>query len=144
MADKFEGKIHNPPFRGITLAQKENIGTIAIILSEHDPLLSLVTCMSSVFSTGNTQLIVPGQNTSLIATELYQVLDTSDIPDGYINILTAKKDELNSTLSKHENIDGIWYFGNSQISRAEIINNSTSDLKRFWSPEEKNIEWKNS
>ena len=144
MADKFEGKIHNPPFRGITLAQKENIGTIAVILSEHDPLLSLVTCMSSVFSTGNTQLIIPGQNTSLIATELYQVLDTSDIPDGYINILTAKKNELNSTLSKHENIDGIWYFGNSQKSRAEIVHNSTSNLKRFWCPEEKNIDWTNS
>ena len=144
MADKFEGQVHNPPIRGLTMALKENIGVIATILSDHDPLLSLVTCMSAAFATGNTQIIVPGQKTSLLATELYQVLDTSDIPGGYINILTAKESELNSTLSKHENIDGIWYFGDSQSSQTDIIKNSTSNLKRYWCPKEKNIDWTNS
>ena len=52
MADKFEGQVHNPPMRGLTLALKENIGVLAIILSDHDPLLSLVTCMSAAFATG--------------------------------------------------------------------------------------------
>jgi len=144
MADKFEGQIHNPPMRGLTMALKEKIGVLSIILSDHDPLLSLVTCMSAAFSTGNTQIIVPGEKTSLIATELYQVLDTSDIPGGYINILTAKEDELNQTLSKHENIDGIWYFGNSQNEQAEIIKNSATNVKRFWCPKEKNIDWTNN
>ena len=140
MADKFEGQVHNPPMRGLTLALKENLGVLAIILSDHDPLLSLVTCMSAAFATGNAQILVPSQKTSLLATELYQVLDTSDVPGGYINILTAKDNELNSTLSKHENIDGIWYFGNSQNSQTDIIKNSTSNLKRYWCPKEKNIE----
>ena len=144
MADKFEGQIHNPPIRGLTMALKENIGVIATILSDHDPLLSLVTCMTAAFATGNAQIIVPGQKTSLLATELYQVLDTSDIPGGYINILTAKENELNPTLSKHENIDGIWYFGNSQSSQVDIIKNSTSNLKRYWCPKEKNIDWTSS
>ena len=144
MADKFEGKIHNPPMRGLTMAVKENIGVIAIILSDHDPLLSLVTCMSSVFSSGNSQIIIPGEKTCLLATELYQVLDTSDVPGGYINILTAKENDLNSSLSKHENIDGIWYFGNSQISKTNIIKNSSSNLKRYWCPSEKNIDWTNT
>ena len=88
-------------------------------------------------------IIIPGQKTSLLATEIYQVLDTSDVPGGYINILTAKENELNATLSKHENIDGIWYFGNSKISRTEIIKNSTSNLKRFWCPKENYIDWTN-
>ena len=144
MADKFEGQIHNPPMRGLTLAVKENLGVLAIILSDHDPLLSLVTCMSAAFATGNAQILLPGQKTSLLATELYQVLDTSDVPGGYINILTAKDNELNATLSKHENIDGIWYFGNSQSSRTDIIKNSTSNIKRYWSPSEKNIDWTNT
>ena len=87
---------------------------------------------------------VPGEKTSLLATEIYQVLDTSDIPGGYINILTAKENELNSTLSKHENIDGIWYFGNSAISKTEIIKNSTSNLKRYWCPNETYIDWTNN
>ena len=144
MADKFEGQVHNPPMRGLTMALKENIGVLAIILSDNDPLLSIVTCMSAVFATGNSQIIVPSEKTSLIATELYQVLDTSDIPGGYINILTSKENELNLTLSKHENIDGIWYFGNSYNSQTEIIKNSSSNLKRYWTPKEKNIDWSNN
>ena len=144
MADKFEGQVHNPPMRGLTLALKENLGVLAIILSDHDPLLSLVTCMSAAFATGNAQILVPSQKTSLLATELYQVLDTSDVPGGYINILTAKDNELNSTLSKHENIDGIWYFGKSQNSQTDIIKNSTSNIKRYWCPNEKNIDWTNT
>ena len=51
--------------------------------------------MSAAFATGNAQILVPSQKTSLLATELYQVLDTSDVPGGYINILTAKDNELN-------------------------------------------------
>ena len=120
---------------------KETFDAISIILSDHDPLLSLVTCMSAAFATGNAQILVPSQKTSLLATELYQVLDTSDVPGGYINILTAKDNELNSTLSKHENIDGIWYFGNNQSEKSIIIKNTTSNLKKYWIPEEKNIDW---
>ena len=100
--------------------------------------------MSAAFATGNAQILVPSQKTSLLATELYQVLDTSDVPGGYINILTAKDNELNSTLSKHENIDGIWYFGKSQNSQTDIIKNSTSNIKRYWCPNEKNIDWTNT
>ncbi|PPR47044.1 MAG: putative aldehyde dehydrogenase AldA [Alphaproteobacteria bacterium MarineAlpha5_Bin9] len=142
-ADKFEGVVHNPPLRGLTLGLKEHLGVLSIILSDDEPLLSLVTTMASVFSTGNTQIIIPGEKTSLISTELYQVLDTSDIPDGYINILTSKEHELISPLSKHENIDGIWYFRNSFKDQTEIIKSSTSNLKRFWCPKEKNIDWSN-
>ncbi|MBI29450.1 MAG: putative aldehyde dehydrogenase AldA [Alphaproteobacteria bacterium MarineAlpha5_Bin11] len=144
MADKFEGQIHNPPMRGLTMALKERIGVIAIILNDHDPLLSLVTCMGAAFSTGNAQIIIPGEKTSLLATELYQVLDTSDVPGGYINILTAKEGELNQTLSKHENVDGIWYFGGLGQERTDIIKNSISNIKRCWCPDDKRIDWTNS
>ena len=144
MADKFEGNVHNPPMRGLTLAMKEPLGVMTSILSDDSPLLNLVTVMGSVFSTGNTNIIVPGQRTSLIATELYQVLDTSDVPGGYVNILTAKENELNKTLSQHENIEGIWYFGADSAQRSEIVKNTTSNIKRYWCPEEKHLDWTNS
>ena len=67
MADKFEGQVHNPPMRGLTMALKENLGVLAIILSDHDPLLSLVTCMSAAFATGNAQILIPGQKHKLIS-----------------------------------------------------------------------------
>ena len=144
MADKFEGNVHNPPMRGLTLAMKEPLGVMTSVLSDDSPLLNLVTVMGSVFSTGNTNIIVPGQKTSLIATELYQVLDTSDVPGGYVNILTAKENELNKTLSQHENIEGIWYFGADSSQRSNIIKNTTSNLKRYWCPEEKHVDWTNT
>ena len=144
MADKFEGTIHNPPMRGLTLAMKEQIGVIATILNDSDPLLSLVTVLGSIFATGNSNIIIPAQKTSLIATELYQVLDTSDIPGGFVNILTSMQDELNTTLSQHENIDGIWYFGDSSKAKTSIIQNSISNLKRYWIPNENNIDWLNN
>ncbi|MDC0194713.1 aldehyde dehydrogenase family protein [Alphaproteobacteria bacterium] len=144
MADKFEGSVHNPPMRGLTLAVKEPLGVLASILNDESPLLSIITVMASVFSTGNSNIIIPGQKTSLIASELYQVFDTSDLPAGYVNILTSKENELNKSLSQHENIDGIWYFGANHNEKSIIINNTTSNLKRYWCPEENNIDWANS
>ena len=110
MADKFEGNIHNPPMRGLTLAIKESIGVVASIMNDHQPLLSISTVISSLFANGNASIVVPSEKTSLIATSLYQVFETSDIPPGSINILTTKTNELNDTLSQHENIHGIWAF----------------------------------
>ena len=144
MADKFEGSIHNPPMRGLTLAVKEPIGLIASILNDQFPLLSLITVLSANFSAGNSSIIIPGERTSLIASEMYQLLDTSDMPSGYVNFLTTKQNSLNKILSEHENIDGIWLFSQSDIDRRKIINNTISNLKRYWCPNSKNIDWYNN
>ena len=141
MADKFEGSIHNPPIRGLTLAVKEPIGVVANILNDDFPLLSLITTLGANFAAGNASIIVPGQNTSLLATELYQLLETSDVPAGYINILTTKQNSLNKILAEHENIDGIWYFSESNNERLKVIQSTTSNLKRSWCPQSKNLDW---
>ena len=143
MADKFEGNIHNPPMRGLTLAVKEPIGIIASIMSDDQPLLSLSTVVSSLFANGNSCIIVPSEKTSLIATSLYQVFETSDIPAGSINILTTKENELNDTLIQHENIHGIWTFSNNKKIRSSVIHGSVSNLKRYWCPKNKTIDWSN-
>ncbi len=141
MADKFEGSIHNPPIRGLTLAVKEPIGVIANILNDDYPLLSLITTLGANFAAGNASIIVPGQNTSLLATELYQLLETSDVPAGYINILTTKQNSLNKILAEHENINGIWYFSDNNNERLKVIQSTTSNLKRSWCPQSKNLDW---
>ena len=141
MADKFEGSIHNPPIRGLTLAVKEPIGVVANILNDDFPLLSLITTLGANFAAGNASIIVPGQKTSLLATELYQLLETSDVPAGYINILTTKQNSLNKILSEHENIDGIWFFSENNNERLKVIQSTTSNLKRTWCPQSKNLDW---
>ena len=143
MADKFEGNIHNPPMRGLTLAVKEPIGIIASLMCEYNPLLSLTTTISSLFANGNASLIVPSEKTSLIATSLYQVFETSDIPAGSINILTSRNNELNTTLAQHENIDGIWSFSNISSTRSDIIKDTVFNLKRYWCPKNNRIDWSN-
>ena len=143
MADKFEGNIHNPPMRGLTLAVKEPIGIVASIMSNDKPLLSLSTIISSLFANGNSSIIVPSEKTSLIATSLYQVFETSDIPAGSINILTTKENELNDTLTQHENIHGIWAFSNNAKIRSSIINGTVFNLKRYWCPKNNIIDWSN-
>ena len=63
------------------------------------------------------------------------------MPPGYINILTSQENELVPTLSLHENINGIWYFGKNKKDRSLLIKNTTSNLKRYWCPDELNIDW---
>ena len=141
MADKFEGSIHNPPIRGLTLAVKEPIGVVANILNDDYPLLSLITTLGANFAAGNASIIVPGQKTSLLATELYQLLETSDVPAGYINILTTKQNSLNKILSEHENIDGIWYFSENNNERLKGYSKYNIKFKRSWCPQSKNLDW---
>ena len=143
MADKFEGNIHNPPMRGLTLAVKESIGVVASIMNDHQPLLSISTVISSLFANGNASIVVPSEKTSLIATSLYQVFETSDIPAGSINILTSKNNELNTTLAQHEDIDGIWSFSNTASIRSDIIKDTVFNLKRYWCPKNNCIDWSN-
>ena len=140
---EIEGSIHNPPMRGLTLAVKESIGIVASIMSDDQPLLSLSTIISSLFANGNSSIIIPSEKTSLIATSLYQVFETSDIPAGSINILTTKQNELNETLTQHENIHGIWAFSSNPKIRSSIIHDTVFNLKRYWCPKNKSIDWSN-
>ena len=94
-------------------------------------------------ATGNAQIIIPSEKTSLIATEFYQVLETSDIPFGSINILTTKENELNDTLTQHENIHGIWAFSDNAKIRSSIIHGTVFNLKRYWCPKNNTIDWSN-
>jgi aldehyde dehydrogenase (NAD+) len=67
----------------------------------------------------------------LSATDFYQVLETSDIPGGVVNLITGERDVLMKTLAEHDDVDGIWYFGES-IALVEEA--SVGNLKRTWCP----------
>ena len=53
----------------------------------------------------------------LAATDFYQVLDTSDVPGGVVNIVTGERDELAKVLAEHDDVDAIWYFGTARGAR---------------------------
>jgi aldehyde dehydrogenase (NAD+) len=80
---------------------------------------------------GNTVVAVPSARAPLAATDLYQVLETSDLPDGVINIVTGSPDELARVLAAHDDVDGIWHFGNAETG-AEVERLSAGNMKRTW------------
>ncbi len=130
-ADKYDGAIHATPVRNVTLAMNEAIGVMAILLPDDQPLLAFCTLAASAFAMGNTLVVVPSPTHPLSVTDLYQVLETSDVPHGTINIVTGARDELAKTLSEHEDVDAIWYCGEKE-GAANVQKASASNMKRTW------------
>jgi aldehyde dehydrogenase (NAD+) len=130
-ADKFDGQIHSVPIRGVTLAMKEPAGTIAALCPDDHPLLGLISVMAPAIAMGNRTVIIASDPFPLAATDFYQILDTSDMPDGVVNILTGSHAELGPTLASHLDIDALWSFSSTDLS-AMIEAKSAGNLKRTW------------
>ena len=130
-ADKFDGAVHTPPLRGVTLAMNEPMGIIGLVCPETNPLLGLVSLIGPALATGNRVVVIPSEDHPLSATDFYQVLDTSDVPGGVVNIVTGGRDELAFELASHDQVDGVWYFGSREGS-AEIEKRAARTIKRTW------------
>jgi aldehyde dehydrogenase (NAD+) len=130
-ADKWEGRVHTTPFRNVTLAMKEPIGVVGCVCPNERPLLGFVACVAPLIAVGNTVVTVPSERGPLLATDVYQVLETSDVPAGVVNIVTGLRAELVPTLAAHDDVDGIWYFGSAESS-ADVELASTGNMKRTW------------
>ncbi|MDQ7051084.1 MAG: aldehyde dehydrogenase family protein [Enterobacterales bacterium] len=130
-ADKYDGKVHQPPIQGVALAMNEPVGVLAIICPDNAPLLSMISLLAPAIAMGNRAIIVPSETSPLIATDFYQVIETSDIPKGVINIVTGGKDSLAKVLSQHDQVDAIWYHGSDK--GCEMVELASADnLKRTW------------
>src|SRR5262249_45095164 len=88
-ADKFDGAVHNPPFRNIAIAMNESLGTVGVICPPDTPLLGFLSLVLPLVAMGNTVVAVPSEKYPLIAGDLYQLFDTSDLPGGAVNIVTG-------------------------------------------------------
>lgn len=130
-ADKYGGSVQETTLRGVTIAVNEPVGVIGIICPDEHPLLSFVSLMAPAISRGNTVVMVPSENYPLLATDFYQVLDTSDVPAGVVNIVTGQSDHLTKTLVEHEDVDALWYFRSAEGSY-HIEYESAANMKRTW------------
>jgi aldehyde dehydrogenase (NAD+) len=137
-ADKFDGYVHSVPYRDLTLAIPEPIGVMGIVCPDGMPLLGFVSLVAPVVAMGNTCVVVPSEPSPLSATDFYQVLETSDLPPGVVNIVTGVKDTLAAVLAAHEDIEGIWYFGSRDGVRA-VEEASAGNMKRTWVHEQAGV-----
>ena len=128
-ADKFEGSVHQPPLRGVALAMKAPIGVAGVICPDEAPLLAFVSLVAPLVAMGNRVVVVPSERHPLAATDFYQVIETSDVPAGVINIVTGASLPLAETLAAHDDVDVVWAIGNRDLSsKVEAL--SQGNLKR--------------
>ncbi len=139
-ADKFDGGVHNPPFRTIAIAMKEPIGTVGIICPSDAPLLGLLSLVLPVLAAGNTAVVVPSELYPLIVGDLYQVFDTSDLPAGAVNLVSGYSSQLLKTLAEHDDVDAVWCFAD-EASAAAAKSFSVGNLKQVFTNEGRTIDW---
>ena len=130
-ADKFDGQAHGVPIRGVALAMKEPVGNIGVLCADEAPLLGLVAAMAPAIVMGNRVVLVGSEPYPLAAADFCQILETSDVPAGVVNILTGSHAELAKPLATHMNVDAVWSFSSTNLSGV-IEAGSVTNLKRTW------------
>jgi aldehyde dehydrogenase (NAD+) len=130
-ADKYDGAVHATRSRHVTLAMNEPYGVMGLVCPDEAPLLGLLSLVLPTISMGNRVIVLPSPACALAATDLYQVLDTSDVPGGVVNIVTGARDPLAKTLAEHDEVAALWYFG-SKAGSAAVEKASIGNLKATW------------
>ena len=140
LADKHEGLIHQPPMRGLALALNEPIGVMGLVCPDETPLLGMLSMLLPAIAMGNTVVLVPSRPFALVATDFYQVLETSDVPSGVLNIVTGDAEELGSVLAKHDDVEGLWVVGTAEEC-TKMKKFSAGNMKIIWTNNGKQLNW---
>jgi len=128
-ADKYDGAVHDPSIRGVALAMHEPMGVLGIAAPDDAPLLAFVSLVAPAIAMGNTVVAIPSERWPLAATDLYSVLETSDVPAGVVNIVTGARDVLAAVLAEHDDVNAVWYYGSAE-GGAAVERASASNMKR--------------
>ena len=139
-ADKFDGAVHTPPLRGVALAMNEPLGVIGIACPDEAPLLALVSLAAPALALGNRVVVLPSEACPLMAADLYQVVETSDVPAGVLNIVTGERGVVLPVLAKHDDVDALWCFGRASESTL-VERESIGNLKRTFVDYGRKLEW---
>ena len=107
----------------------EPIGVMGLIAPTEAPLLGFLSLVLPAIAMGNCVVAVPSEKWPLLATDLYQVFDTSDVPAGVINIVTGGRRELAPVLAAHDDVDSVWFYGPREEG-AEVEKLSAGNMKR--------------
>jgi len=108
----------------------ENQGIIAIIAPETNPLCGILSVIIPAITGGNTVVVLASEKYPLSSISLAEVLQTSDVPAGVVNILTGKVSELHEHFASHMDVNGIVYCGNKNKIMQTIKENASHNMKR--------------
>ncbi len=143
-ADKYVQVLGNAnavsgPF--FNLSSPEPTGVVAIVAPK-GPLLGLVSVIAPAIATGNTVVVIASELHPIPAVTLSEVMATSDLPGGVVNILTGKYEEIGPWLASHMDVNAIDLTGVDDHGVAVDLEQAASDnLKRVVRPPSSKIDW---
>src|SRR6478752_9396377 len=112
----------------------EPTGVVVAVAPPDDPLLGLVGVLAPIIAAGNTAVVLASQPAPLAAVTLAEVLATSDLPGGVVNILTGDPLEMAPHLAAHADVNALDLTGVAGAARAELERAGAGTLKRVYAP----------
>ncbi|MHB1617917.1 MAG: aldehyde dehydrogenase family protein [Metallibacterium sp.] len=137
-ADKYAQVAGNTnPVTGpyFNLSVTEPTGVVSVIAPKRPSLLGFASAVAPVLVSGNTVVVIASQPHPLPALSLSEVLATSDIPKGAVNILSGNPAEISPWLASHADINAIYLIGASDLNWADLQASAAETLKRVVPPE---------
>ncbi len=117
----------------------EPVGVVALIAPQDSSLLGLIDLLGAALTTGNTVIVLANEEAPLPAITLSEVLATSDVPGGVVNILTGRTKEVAPWLASHMDVDAINLAGVAADDVRNLAGEATDNLKRVIAP--KSRDW---
>jgi acyl-CoA reductase-like NAD-dependent aldehyde dehydrogenase len=136
-ADKFAQVVGaTDPVAGpyFTFSLPEPTGVVGVLAPHDSSLLGFVSVVAPVLATGNTAVVVASQEQPLPAVSLAEVLATSDLPGGVLNVLTGITAELAPWLASHRDVNALDLSGASAAARADLRVAAADNVKRVYVP----------
>jgi acyl-CoA reductase-like NAD-dependent aldehyde dehydrogenase len=112
------------------LSTPEPTGVVAVLAPQESSLLGLVSVVAPVIATGNTAVVVAAERAPLPALSFAEVLATSDVPGGVVNVLSGRTAEIAAPLAAHQDVNGIDLTGADEALAAELETAAADNLKR--------------
>lgn len=132
-ADKFQqvfGAVNPVASSHFNFSLMEPTGVVSILAPEESSLLGLVSVLAPVMVGGNTSVVLASSSRPLSAVTLAEVLHSSDVPGGVVNILTGFRQELLGNFSSHMDVNSVIYTGDSPDEIRKIQENAAMNIKR--------------
>ncbi len=123
------------------LSTPEPTGVVAVLAPQNASLLGLVSVLAPVIVTGNTAVVVAAQDAPLPALSLAEVLATSDLPGGVVNVLSGGTAELARPLAAHQDVNAIDLAGADPEPATELERAAADNLKRVLRPAPEGVDW---
>ncbi|MFF0967984.1 aldehyde dehydrogenase family protein [Streptomyces sp. NPDC003703] len=124
------------------LSSPEPTGVVAVLAPQESSFLGLVSVVAPVIATGNTAVVIASERSPLPALSLAEVLATSDVPGGVVNVLSGRTAELAAPLAAHQDVNAIDLAGADEALAKELEIAAADNLKRVLRPQPvDNTDW---